>query len=54
MALPHCPSAGLQCEIVVLPDHTHLLFLNLGHGGPSERHALAVSQSMIVLRQGRH
>ena len=29
MALPHFVVGGLQCVIVVFPDHTHLLFDNV-------------------------
>ena len=30
VALPQVPWVGLQCVIMVFPDHTHLLFIILG------------------------
>ena len=33
VALPHCAVVGLQCEIVVFPEHTHFCDVRCGiHG----------------------
>ena len=48
VALPYSAVVGLQCLIVVSPDHTHLLFSHIGTSFPGLNKYLAADKCWML------